>query len=97
MEPYPGSFLLRLDAGSIFIKRFPESLLFIRFRVFCLLTDKEPRTYQKNRKWGIIYILTLMLACLELWLSCRAGSITIVQSVAMGMSAMYHFTVYIIS
>ena len=52
-------------------------------------SDKAPRTYQKTRKWGIIYILSLMLACLELWLSCRAGSITIVQSVAMGMGAIF--------
>ncbi len=46
-------------------------------------SDKQLRTYQKNRKWGVIYILSLLIACLELWHSYRVGSITIVQSVAM--------------
>ena len=40
-------------------------------------SDKPPRAYQKNRKWGLIYILSLLIACLELWLSYRAGSITV--------------------
>ena len=52
-------------------------------------SDKQPRAYQKSRKWGLIYILCLLIACLELWLSYRAGSITIVQSVAMSLGAIF--------
>lgn len=52
-------------------------------------SDKQPRTYQKNRKWGLIYILALLIACLELWFSYRAGSITIGLSVSMGLGAIF--------
>lgn len=52
-------------------------------------SDKQPRAYQKNRKWGLIYILSLLIACLELWLSYRAGSITVGLSVSMGLGATF--------
>lgn len=52
-------------------------------------SDKQPRAYQKNGKWGLIYILSLLVACLESWLSYRAGSITIGMGVAMGLGAAF--------
>ena len=52
-------------------------------------SDKQPRAYQKNRKWGLIYLLSLLIACLELWLSYRAGSITVGLSVSMGLGATF--------
>lgn len=52
-------------------------------------SDKQPRAYQKNRKWGLIYILALLIACLELWVSYKVGSITIGLGVSMGLGATF--------
>lgn len=50
-------------------------------------SEKPKRTYQTNRKWGIFYLVSLLIACLELLVSLIMGCMTMGLIIVMTMGA----------
>lgn len=51
--------------------------------------EKQTRAYQNKGKWGLIYLFSFMIACLEIWFSYMLGCITIGLIVSMSLGATF--------
>lgn len=52
-------------------------------------SEKEERVYQSKSKWGLVYILSFLIACAEMWFVCRSGCATIGLFVEMPLAAIF--------
>lgn len=51
--------------------------------------EEQKRAYHNKSKWGPICLLSLLIACTELWFAYRSGCITTGLTVSMGLGAIF--------
>lgn len=51
--------------------------------------EKPVRAWQASRKWGLIFLLCLLVGCLEAWFAYQSGGMTVMLPVSMSLGATF--------